>query len=103
MLSFDVQMGWADSNPADGPADRSDSEVGDLIRFGVSPRGAIALTHAARAEAFLNDRDYVVPDDVRAVLWDVFRHRIVLSYEAIAEELTADDVIRQIADRVPVP
>jgi len=82
---------------------RFGSEVGDLVEFGVSPRGTIALAFAARAEAFLNDRDYATPDDVRAVIYDVWRHRIVLSFEADAEEMTADEVLSQIIDRVPVP
>jgi MoxR-like ATPase len=63
----------------------------------------IALAHAARAAAFLNDRDYATPDDVHQVLYDALRHRIVLSYEALAEEKSADEVLRQVVERVPVP
>ncbi|MAT15960.1 MAG: ATPase [Planctomyces sp.] len=80
-----------------------DPQLSNLIRYGVSPRGTIALTLAARAEAFLKNREYVIPEDVRAVLWDVFRHRMALSYEALAEELTVDDVLERLVDRVPVP
>ncbi|QDU80776.1 ATPase RavA [Polystyrenella longa] len=83
--------------------ERFDSGLTNLIRYGVSPRGTIALTHAARAEAFLSGREYVIPEDVRAVLEDVFRHRIALSYEALGEELTVDIVLANIIDRVPVP
>jgi MoxR-like ATPase len=82
---------------------RFGSEVGDLIRFGVSPRGTIALAHAARAAAFLFDRDYATPDDVHQVLYDALRHRIILSYEALAEEKSADEVLRELVQRVPVP
>jgi MoxR-like ATPase len=82
---------------------RFGSEVGDLIRVGVSPRGTIALAHAARAAAFLCDRDYATPDDVHQVLYDALRHRIILSYEALAEEKSADEVLREVVQRVPVP
>jgi MoxR-like ATPase len=84
-------------------AHRFGSEVGDLIRVGVSTRGTMALAHAARAAAFLSDRDYATPDDVQRVLYDVLRHRLVLSYEALAEEKSADDVLREVVERVPVP
>jgi MoxR-like ATPase len=82
---------------------RFGSEVGDLIRFGVSPRGTIALAHAARAAAYLSDRDYATPDDVHQVLYDALRHRVILSYEALAEEKSADEVLREVVQRVPVP
>jgi MoxR-like ATPase len=82
---------------------RVGAEVGDLIRVGVSPRGTIALAHAARASAFLSDRDYATPDDVHQVLYDAWRHRILLSYEALAEEKSVDDVLREVVQRVPVP
>lgn len=78
-------------------------EVGDLIRFGVSPRGTLALAHVARAFAFLRGRNHVVPDDVKAMARAVFRHRIVLSYEALAEQKTADDVLERVLQQVPVP
>jgi MoxR-like ATPase len=78
-------------------------EVGDLIRVGVSPRGTIAVAHAARAAAFLCDRDYTTPDDVHQVLYDALRHRVILSYEALAEEKSADEVLREVVQRVPVP
>jgi MoxR-like ATPase len=82
---------------------RFGSEVGDLIRVGASPRGTIAVAHAARAAAFLSDRDYATPDDVHQVLYDALRHRIVLSYEALAEEKSADEVLKEVVQRVPVP
>jgi MoxR-like ATPase len=79
------------------------SKAGGYIRFGVSPRGTLALAHAARAFAYLSGRDHVTPDDIKAVLKDVFRHRIVLSYEALADDQTADGVIEEILPHVPVP
>ncbi|WP_235935198.1 AAA family ATPase [Candidatus Laterigemmans baculatus] len=82
---------------------RFGSEVGDLVRFGVSPRGTLALAHVARASAFVAGRDHVTPDDVKAVATAVFRHRIVLSYEALAEQKAADDVLAMILSQVPVP
>lgn len=73
------------------------------IRYGASPRGTIYLSLAARARAFLHRRAYVMPDDVRTLALDVLRHRIVLSYEAEAEEITADHILREILERLPVP
>lgn len=78
-------------------------EVGDFIRFGVSPRGTLALAHVARAYAFLDGRDHVVPDDIKAMVNSVFRHRVVLSYEALAEQKTVDEVLATILQQVPVP
>lgn len=78
-------------------------DVAHYIRFGVSPRGTLSLAHAARAFAFLAGRDHVVPDDVKAVLKDVFRHRIVLSYEALADDQTADAILDTLVQQVPVP
>lgn len=82
---------------------RFGADVGDLVRFGVSPRGTLALAHVARASAFLAGRDHVVPDDVKSVAPAVFRHRVVLSYEALAEQMTADEVLAMILQQVPVP
>lgn len=78
-------------------------EVGDLVRFGVSPRGTLALAHAARAFAFLAGRDHVIPDDVKTMATPAFRHRIVLSYEAMAEQKSADEVLELLLGQVPVP
>ncbi len=77
----------------------------DLVRwidFGCSPRGTIALDRCARAHAWLHDKDFVSPDDVRAVLHDTFRHRILVSFEAEAEGINADRVINELIHRVPV-
>ena len=73
------------------------------ISFGASPRATLALAHVAKAHAFINGRAYVVPQDVKAVAHDVLRHRLVLSYEAAAEQMTSDRVIDQILGAVPVP
>ncbi|MBA2627636.1 MAG: AAA family ATPase [Gemmatimonadales bacterium] len=89
-------------------ATRDPSSVGladlkPLIAFGGSPRASIALAQAARAHAFLRSRNYVVPEDVRALAADVLRHRVVLTFEAEAEDITSDVVISRVLDAVRVP
>jgi MoxR-like ATPase len=79
------------------------AELAPLIEFGASPRASIYLATAARAHAFLRHRGYVSPEDVKAVGQDVLRHRIVLTYEAEAEEITSEDVIRRLFEHVEVP
>jgi MoxR-like ATPase len=74
-----------------------------LISFGASPRGSINLATAAKCHAFLRHRGYVIPEDVRAVIFDVLRHRIGLTYEAEAENVTSEDLITQIINEVEVP
>jgi MoxR-like ATPase len=74
-----------------------------LISFGASPRGSINLATAAKCHAFLRHRGYVIPEDVRAVIYDVLRHRIGLTYEAEAENITSEDLITQIINEVEVP
>ena len=74
-----------------------------LIRAGASPRGTINLTLAAKARAFLHGRGYVVPQDVKDLAYDVLRHRLLLSYEAEAEEITSEQIIATLLDRIPVP
>ena len=74
-----------------------------MISFGASPRASINLALAARAYAFIKRRGYVVPEDVRAVCYDVLRHRIGLSYEAEATNLTTEEVITEILNAVEVP
>ena len=80
-----------------------DPGLGPLVRAGASPRGTINLTLAAKAAAFLQGRGYVVPQDVKDLAHDVLRHRILLSYEAEAEEITSEEIVGVILDRVPVP
>jgi MoxR-like ATPase len=77
--------------------------IAHLIRYGGSPRATIYLNQAARAHAFLRGRGYVTPEDVKAVGMDVLRHRIILSYEAEAEDVSSEDIVRQIFDTVEVP
>src|SRR5262249_271198 len=78
-------------------------ELKPLIRFGASPRASINLTTSARAMAFLRRRGFVIPDDIKELAADGLRHRIILTYEAEAEEKTTDDVIQQILASVEVP
>ena len=75
----------------------------NLISFGGSPRATIALAKAAKAIAFMNRRGYVIPEDVRSVAPDVLRHRIGLTYEAEAEEINSDQIIKEIIDKVQIP
>jgi MoxR-like ATPase len=74
-----------------------------LVAFGASPRASIALTQAAKAHAFLRGRGYVLPEDVRAMALDVLRHRVLLTFEAEAEEIDSDQVVTRILDAVPAP
>lgn len=74
-----------------------------FIDFGASPRGSLGILKCARVVALIHGRDYVLPDDVKEVIHPVLRHRVVLSYEAESEQLSADDVIDQILNAVPVP
>jgi MoxR-like ATPase len=78
-------------------------KVADLIQMGASPRATIALTLAAKAHAFIRGRGYVTPQDVKSVGLDVLRHRLALTYEAEAEEKSAEDIIQKIFDELPVP
>ncbi len=78
-------------------------DLAPLIEFGASPRASIALNFAARAHAFLRHRGYVTPEDVKAVGPDVLRHRVVLTYEADAEEVTAEQIVRRVFEVVEVP
>ena len=83
------------------PAELSE-DLARYIQVGVSPRGSIALDKTSRAHAWLRGQDQVTPDDIRAVINDCLRHRIVLSYEAQADGLTTDDVIGQVVKLVAV-
>ncbi len=85
------------------PAKHGLKDLAPLIEYGASPRASIALNLAARAHAFLRHRGYVTPEDVKAIGPDVLRHRIVLTYEADAEEVTSEQVVRRIFEVVEVP
>ena len=78
-------------------------ELEPLIAFGGSPRATICLARTARAHAFLRHRGYVTPEDVRSVAMDVLRHRVILTYEAEAEEMTTEDVVARVLDTIEVP
>lgn len=85
------------------PADYNLNDLVDIISFGASPRASISLAKASRAYAFLRGRGYVIPEDVRAVCHDVLRHRIGFTYEAEANNISADEVVSDILDQVEVP
>lgn len=78
-------------------------KISELIDYGASPRASINLINASKANAFLNKRGYVTPEDIRELGHDVLRHRIILSFEAEAEEITVEDIIKTIFDTIPVP
>ncbi len=85
------------------PAKYGLSELSDLIAFGASPRATIYLNLAAKAHAFLRGRGYITPEDIKAIGADVLRHRILLTYEAEAEEMSSDDIVAKVFDAVEVP
>ena len=85
------------------PEDYNLKDLSGIISFGASPRASIGMAKAARSYAFLRQRGYVIPEDVRAVCHDVMRHRIGLSYEAEANNITSDEIISEIPDKVEVP
>ena len=78
-------------------------DMADLISYGASPRATIYLNVAAKAHAFLRGRGYVTPEDIKAIGADVLRHRVLLTYEAEAEEMTSDDIVKRVFDTVEVP
>jgi len=80
-----------------------DAELAPLLRLGASPRASIGLDRAARAHAWLAGRDYVSPEDVQAIAPDVLRHRLLLSYQARADNVGADEIVARLLARVPVP
>jgi MoxR-like ATPase len=79
------------------------AELADFIHYGASPRASIYLNLAARAHAFLRRRGYVTPEDIKAIGVDVLRHRVILTYEAEAEEMTSELVVRKLLERIEVP
>jgi MoxR-like ATPase len=85
------------------PPTAASLNLNGFIQTGASPRATINLTLAARATAFLNGRHYVTPQDVKTIAMDVLRHRVTVSYEAEAENVTAEDIIQKILDTLPVP
>jgi MoxR-like ATPase len=98
LQEYIVQMVLATREPG-----RWDEEMAPMVSYGASPRATIGLDRCARARAWLDNRDYVSPDDVHAVIHDVMRHRVLLSYEAEADGVTVDQLVDRLLDRVPVP
>jgi MoxR-like ATPase len=93
-----VDIVWATRRPADFQLGME-----GLIRYGASPRATIYLTLAAKAHAFLNGRGYVTPHDIKMIGPDVLRHRVIVSYEAEAEDVTSEKIIQKIFSGLPVP
>jgi len=79
------------------------ADLSDLIEYGASPRATIFLTQAARAHAFIRGRGYVTPEDIKSVGMDVLRHRVIVTYEAEAENITPEDIVQKVFDNVEVP
>ena len=77
--------------------------IADWVQYGASPRATLALAIGAKSSAFLDGRGYVTPQDVKAIAMEVLRHRVIVTYEAEAEEKTSEDVVRTVLDHVAVP
>ena len=78
-------------------------DLGQWLEYGASPRGTIAMDLCARALAWLDERDFVTPEDVQSIVHDALRHRLILSFDAEAQGVTTDDVIDTLIEQVPVP
>jgi MoxR-like ATPase len=85
------------------PKEHKLEKLEQLISYGASPRGSINLAHAAKAYAFIKRRGYVIPEDIRAICLDVLRHRIGITYEAEAENITSEDIVNEILNTIEVP
>jgi MoxR-like ATPase len=99
VLDYIVELVFATRQPADYGL----AHLATLLEFGTSPRATIFITRAARANAYLDGRDYVIPDDVKEVVPHVLRHRLRTTYEADAKRIDSDQIIVQILDTVPTP
>jgi len=99
LISWTVDVATATRRPAEHGL----GDVADYVAFGASPRGPISLVAAGRALALIRGRDYVVPADLEALARDAFRHRLVLSYRALAEEVAPDTILDQVLAKVPMP
>jgi MoxR-like ATPase len=99
LVSYSVQLATATRTPANVGL----SELQDYIAFGASPRGPISITQSARALALVHGRDYVTSEDVRALAKDSLRHRLVLSYQALAEGITPDTILDKVLAAIPMP
>ncbi len=98
IMDYIVRLTMATRNPKE-----FDLDIAPMISYGASPRASIWLGLASRAHAFLSGRGYVTPQDVKSMAPDVLRHRIILSYEAEAEEMSTDDLIKRLLERIEVP
>ncbi len=99
LISYSVQLATATRDPARVGL----PELGEFVAFGASPRGPISITQSARALALVRGRDYVTSEDVRALAKDALRHRLVLSYQALAEGVSPDSILDKVLTAVPVP
>jgi MoxR-like ATPase len=99
LISWTVDVATATRRPGDFGL----GDVSEYVAFGASPRGPISLVAAARALALIRGREYVVPADLEALARDAFRHRLVLSYRALAEEVAPDTILDQVLAKVPLP
>ena len=93
-----VQLIIATRKPA-----KYDKKLSGQVMYGASPRATIALDRAAKINAWLEGRDFVTPEDIQAVIYDILRHRIILTFEAQAEGISTDDVIANLIRQVPLP
>ena len=93
-----VNIVFATRSPKDFKLD-----IAPLIAFGASPRATIYLTLAAKAHAFVKGRGYATPEDIKAIAFDVLRHRVLLTYEAEAEDVTPESIVQRVLDAVEVP
>jgi MoxR-like ATPase len=93
-----VQLVLATRSP-----ERYDARLQGLVQYGASPRASLALDRCARAHAWLRGRDYVTPDDIQTLAFDVLRHRVLLGFEAEADGMTSDDLTQRLLELVPVP
>jgi MoxR-like ATPase len=99
LISWTVDVATATRSPRDHGL----SEIADFIAYGASPRGPISLVSAGRALALIRGRDYVTPGDLESLVRDAFRHRLVLSYRALAEEVPSDKILDSVLAAVPAP
>jgi MoxR-like ATPase len=99
LISYAVALATATREPAAHGL----ASLGDYISFGASPRGPISLVQAARALALVRGRDFALVDDLQELAKDALRHRLVLAYQALAEEVTPDEILERVLAAVPVP
>ncbi len=97
--SYIIDIVFATRNPQDYGL----AEISNLISYGASPRATICLAVASKAYAFMKRRGYVIPEDIKTIGLDVLRHRVIVTYEAEAEEVTSEDIIKKVFDHVEVP